>query len=110
MKIQLITAVAALWSCREKRPVWSFPDVPNEVDGLSPADMARMEREMGSLSVDFRQINKKHGKNVLNLVISVAYLKKTARQCPLTHPDIFAEFQKVVESKTINVDDQTPTA
>lgn len=65
------------------------------------------EREMESLSVDFRQIEEKHGKNVLNLVISVAYLKKLldnarcVRYLAQTYPEILTEFQKVVESRSL---------
>lgn len=83
------------------------PEVPKEVDGLSAVDMARMEREMDSLSVDFRQIEDKHGKNVLNLVISVGYLKKLldnarcVRYLAQTYPEVLAEFQKIVESRSL---------
>ena len=49
---------------------------PKNADGLSPADMARMEREMETLSRDFRHIEETHGRNVLNLVIAAGYLKK----------------------------------
>ena len=35
-----------------------------------------MEREMESLSKDFKKIEEIHGKNVLNLVIVVGYLKR----------------------------------
>ncbi|MEM7516024.1 MAG: plasmid partitioning protein RepB C-terminal domain-containing protein, partial [Planctomycetota bacterium] len=44
------------------------PDGGKKVDELTPEEMARMEREMKSLSKDFRDIEETHGKNVLNLV------------------------------------------
>ena len=47
-----------------------------QVDGLSLDDMARMEREMESISGDFRQIEESYGKNILNLVIVNGYVKK----------------------------------
>ena len=47
---------------------------PKSVDGLSTIDMARMEREMSSLTGDFKKMEDSYGKNVLNLVIVVGYL------------------------------------
>lgn len=78
-----------------------------EVDGLSPVEIARMEREMDSLAKDFKQIEETHGKNVLNLVIVVGYLKKlidnarVVRYLAQSYPEIMAEFQKVVESRRL---------
>ncbi len=52
------------------------PDKPTEVRGLSPEDMSRMEREMENLNHDLRSVEDSHGRNVLNLVLVVGYLKK----------------------------------
>lgn len=77
------------------------------LEGLSIADMARMEREMESLSKDFKQIEETHGKNVLNLVIVVGYLKKlldnarVVRYLAQQYPEILTEFHKIVESRTL---------
>jgi len=78
-----------------------------EVDGLLPADIARMEREMEAISGDFKQIEETHGKNVLNLVIAVGYLKKLldnariVRYLAGNYPELLAEFQKTSESRTL---------
>lgn len=86
------------------------PQTSKDIDGISPADMARMEREMESLSSDFRQIEEKHGKNVLNLVVSVAWLKKLlnnarcVRYLAQSSPEILAEFQKIVDSRSLDSD------
>ena len=45
-------------------------------EGSSPEEIDRMEREMENLSKEFRQVENTHGHNVLNLVTSVAYLRK----------------------------------
>ncbi len=80
---------------------------PKSVDGLSPADMARMEREMETLTTDFKQIEETHGKNVLNLVIVVGYVKglldnaRVVRYLAQTYPEILTEFQKIVESRSL---------
>jgi ParB-like chromosome segregation protein Spo0J len=78
---------------------------PKNVDGLSAVEMARMEREMESLSKGFKQIEETHGSNVLNLVIVVGYLKKlldnarVVRYLAQNYREILTEFQKIVESR-----------
>ncbi|HCS52267.1 plasmid partitioning protein RepB C-terminal domain-containing protein [Rubinisphaera sp.] len=77
------------------------------IDGLSHSDMARMEREMESISKDFKQIEESYGKNVLNLVIVVGYLRKLldnariVRYLAGNYPELLTEFQKTVESKSL---------
>ena len=83
------------------------PDKPKEVRGLSPEDISRMEREMENLGQDFRLVEESHGRNVLNLVLVVGYLKKlmdNARVvCYLSQHcrEIMTEFQKIVETKSL---------
>ena len=78
-----------------------------EVEGLSAIDMARMEREMDALAKDFKQIDEVHGKNVLNLVIAVGYLKslldnaRIVRYLASAYPEILTELQKVAESRML---------
>ena len=79
-----------------------------ETRGLSPEDVSRMERETESLGREFKLIEESHGKNVLNLVLVVGYLRKmldnarVVRHLSQHHPEILAEFQKLVESKNLN--------
>jgi hypothetical protein len=78
-----------------------------EVRGLTPEDVARMEREMESHAQEFKLIEESHGKNVLNLVLVVGYLRKltdnarVVRYLSQRYPEILAEFQKLVESRTL---------
>jgi hypothetical protein len=82
-------------------------DKPKEVSGLSAEEMSRMEREMENLGQDFKLIEETHGRNVLNLVLVVSYLKKlldnarVVRYLSQTYPEILTEFQKVGESKSL---------
>ena len=82
-------------------------DNTKEVGGLAAADMARMEREMEAIGQDFRRIEETHGKNVLNLVIVVGYVKKlidnarVVRFLAQNHPELLTEFQKMAESRTL---------
>jgi ParB-like chromosome segregation protein Spo0J len=78
-----------------------------DVRGLSPEDVARMEHEMESLGREFKLIEESHGKNVLNLVLVVGYLRKllensrVQRYLGQHHPEILAEFQRLVESRSL---------
>lgn len=82
--------------------------LPNEkakaVAGTRADDVLRMEREMESLERDFRAIEESHGRNTLNLVLAVAYLRKVLDHAPAVrylsqhHNEILAEFQKLSET------------
>jgi ParB-like chromosome segregation protein Spo0J len=78
-----------------------------DVHGFTAEEMARMEHEMESISRDFKLIEESHGRNVLNLVIVVGYLRKlldnarVVRYLSQSHPEILAEFQKVVDSRKL---------
>jgi hypothetical protein len=83
------------------------PDKPKEVRGLSPEDMSRMEREMENLAQDLHSVEDSHGRNVLNLVLVVGYLKKLLENARVVRylsqhcSEILAEFQKIVDSKML---------
>lgn len=72
--------------------------------GMKPEDIARMEREMELLGRDFLMIEESHGKNTLNLVLAVAYLRKlldhagVVKYLSQRYPDILGELQKLAES------------
>lgn len=78
-----------------------------EIRGLSPDDLARMEHEMESHTRDFKVIEESHGKNVLNLVLVVGFLRKlmensrVSRYLAQHHPEIQVEFQKLCESRNL---------
>ena len=83
------------------------PDKPKDVGGLSPEDMSRMEREMENLGQDLRSVEESHGRNVLNLVLVVGYLKKLLDNARVVRylsqhcAEILAEFQKIAETKSL---------
>jgi hypothetical protein len=83
------------------------PDKPKELRGLRPEDMARIEKEMQSLSQDFRLIEETHGRNVLDLVLACAYLRKlfennaVAKYVAGAFPDFLAELKKIIEATAL---------
>lgn len=87
-----------------------------ETRGLSPEEASRIERETESLGREFKLIEESHGKNVLNLVLVVGYLRKVmdnarvVRYLSQHHPEILVEFQKLVETRNLNEGIQTKAA
>ena len=84
------------------------PERAKEIDGLRPEDIARIEREMQTLEGDFRAIEESHGKNVLNLVLAVGYVRRLVENTAIVkylsrkYPDIFAEFEKLAEANDLS--------
>jgi len=83
-----------------------------DLRGLMADDIARMEHETESLGREFKLIEESHGKNTLNLVLVVGYLRKLLENARIGryfsqhHPEILVEFQKLVESRSL-ADSQT---
>jgi hypothetical protein len=80
------------------------PDSPKEIDGLRSEDISRMEREMQALEADFRTLEDTHGRNMLNLVLAVAYVRRLLENASVVkylsrkHSDLLAELERLVES------------
>ena len=66
-----------------------------------------MEHELESLGREFKLIEESHGKNVLNLVLVVGYLRKLTdnprvlRYLAQHQPEIKGEFQKLAEMRSL---------
>ncbi len=88
------------------------PDRPKQVDGMTSEQMARMEREMGTLQRDFKAIETSYGEDVLHLVIAAGYLskmmanRKVERYLDQNHPEILEEFKVIVSAASL----EGPTA
>jgi ParB-like chromosome segregation protein Spo0J len=87
---------------------------PKAVKGLTPEDIARIERETQTLETDFRGIEKSHGKNLLNLVVAVGYVRRLLNNAAVVKylsrkfPDLLAELERIVENTDLT--DATPEA
>lgn len=85
---------------------------PKDVKGLTPEDVARIERETQTLESDFRSISESHGQNVLNLVVAGAYVRRLLDKAAVVkylsrkYPDLLAELGRIVEN--VNFTDATP--
>lgn len=74
---------------------------------MTPEQMARMEREMGTLQQDFKPIETSYGEDVLHLVIAAGYLskmianRKIERYLDQNHPEILEEFKVILSAASL---------
>jgi len=84
---------------------------PKSVNGITPDQMARMEREMETLQRDFKAIESSYGDDVLNLVIASGYLAKMigngeiSRYLGQHHPELLDEFRVIVAAASLDQPD-----
>lgn len=75
---------------------------PKKVPGVSADQMAKMEREMGSLQEQFKLAEQCYGQDILNLVLAKGYLAKlmaneaVLRHLTKKHPEVLHEFDSIV--------------
>ena len=77
------------------------------VEGLTPEQISKMEKEMEALQRDLKLIEESHGNQVLNLVLASSYITKllanprVARYLTQHHADIFTELQTISEGSSL---------
>jgi len=81
---------------------------PKKVTGVSPAQMANMEREMGSLQEQYKLVEQNFSQDVLNLCLASSYLSKLLKNVEIDrylqqhHPEILTELKSIVESESLD--------
>jgi ParB-like chromosome segregation protein Spo0J len=81
---------------------------PKKVGGLTPDQMARMEREMETVQQDLKMVEARYGDDVLHLVIASGYLSKLLnnkdirRYLSQHHPELLAEFIAIVSATSLD--------
>ena len=92
------------------------PEQPKTVRGLTPEQMARMEREMEGLQREFKAVEAAYGDSVLNLVVASGYLTKMIGNKQLSgylerhYPEILVEFQAIVAASSLDDAGPIPVA
>ena len=77
---------------------------PRKMAGVTPEQMAKMEKEMGNLHGQFKLVEQSYGNDVLNLVLIKGYLAKlldnraVVRFLSQQSPDVLAEFENIVQT------------
>lgn len=83
-------------------------DKPKRVGGMTPDQMARMEREMASLTQDFRALETSYGDDVLHLVVASGYLNRLLnnplieRYLSTRHPELVDEFRAIIAASSLD--------
>jgi TusA-related sulfurtransferase len=79
-----------------------------KLEGLSPEEIARMEKETEGLANDIKIVKEAYGKDMLNLVLSCGYLSRMLENQKVTgflsshYPDILGEFQKIIAATSLS--------
>ncbi len=83
------------------------PERTKAVDGFSPEQVAKMQKEMEVLQRELKMIEASHGNEVLNLVLARGYLGKLlgnariVRYLSQHHCDIFRELQAILDGASL---------
>jgi prepilin-type processing-associated H-X9-DG protein len=84
------------------------PEKHKPVDGLTPEQVAKMQKEMEVLQRELKLLEESHGNEVLNLVLARGYLGKIlgntriVRYLSQHHGDIFRELQAIHETGSLD--------
>jgi hypothetical protein len=77
---------------------------PRDVASLTPEDVARIEKEMDTVGRNYKNIEESFGRNSLNLVLAVGYLKRLLDNARIVkflsqrYPDILGTFQQIIDA------------
>ena len=84
------------------------PDKPKRVGGLTPEQMARLERETATVNQDFKALEESYGDDVLNLVVASGYVTRLlgnaeiARYLEATYPELVTELRVIVNAASLD--------
>ncbi|MCU1302761.1 MAG: ParB-like nuclease [Candidatus Sulfotelmatobacter sp.] len=84
------------------------PDDPKKGTGLSPEQMSRLEREMASVSSDYKELEASYGDDMLLLVIASGYLERLvsrpeiARFLTNQYPDFLENFRAIAAATSLD--------
>jgi ParB-like chromosome segregation protein Spo0J len=83
------------------------PDEPKKVKGMTPQEIARMEREMEKLESDFRAVQDRFGQNTLHLGAAQRYVRKLLENARVKrflqqrHPELLEELQELAALESL---------
>jgi ParB-like chromosome segregation protein Spo0J len=84
------------------------PDKPKRVGGLTPEQMARLERETATVNQDFKALEESYGDDVLNLVVASGYVSRLLgnpairRYLEGHYPELLSELQVIVNAASLD--------
>jgi len=80
---------------------------PSRVAGMTPEQIAKMEREMSNLQEQYKLVEQTYGQDVLNLVLARGYIGKLLENVAVTsylrehYPELLSELEAIVEVESI---------
>ena len=81
---------------------------PQRMGGVSQEQIAKMEREMSNLQVQYKSVEQTYGQDVLHLVLAKGYLAKLLENKPVSRylkqrePEVYAESETIVQTVSID--------
>jgi hypothetical protein len=84
------------------------PEKPKKVGGLTPEQMARLEREAAAVNQDFKALEESYGDDVLNLVVASGYVSRLisnaeiARYLEGRHPELLNELRVIANAVSLD--------
>ena len=84
------------------------PERQSKATGLSPEQMARLEREMAAVSDDYKALEASYGDDVLVLVVASGFLDRLLtkpeieRFLDLRHPEFLETFRSIVTATSLD--------
>jgi hypothetical protein len=84
------------------------PEKPKRVGGMTPEQMARLERETATVSQDFKALEETYGDDVLNLVVAAGYVGRLVgnpeieRYLDARHPELLSELRVIVNAVSLD--------
>jgi hypothetical protein len=79
-----------------------------KLTGVTPEQMAKMEREMSNLQGQYKMVEQTYGQDVLNLVLARGYLAKLLENRPVSRylqqrqPEVMYELEAIVQMVSID--------
>jgi len=80
---------------------------PSKLAGVSPEQIARMEREMSNVQAQYRLVEESYGQDVMDLVLAQGYIAKLLDNTEVTRylkrrqPEILVEFERLVQTASL---------
>jgi hypothetical protein len=84
------------------------PDQIRKATGLTPEQMARLEREMAAINVDYKELEASYGDDMLVLVVASGYLERLLSKPPIErflesrHPEFVENFRAIVQATSLD--------
>jgi len=79
-----------------------------KMNGVTPEQIAKMEREMSNLQGQYKLVEQTYGEDVLNLVLAKGYLAKlleneqVARYLRNHQPEVLVEFENIIQTLALD--------